>query len=307
VLRSLSLNRIERLMGALMEQPDFELVRFENQPSGGGAGVPDAVVASSCLVLVETKRTRNAIDRDQLERHLNRLEDASERVRCLLVLTPDENRPAKLAGLPDPDGRLNWASFAALDQAIDDLLADKTEVVSEREAFLLRELQAMLLEEDLLSFEKDTVVVAARQAWAEYNQLHAYVCQPGRRFQPVKYVGFYADGKIQRVVPLIVAERDHVRMERGLHKDAFGPIVERLLDLGLREPFAEHKVLLLSAPDDPQTVRLDAAIVNDLRSTAGRVTAYTQGQRYVRLDDLRRAKRTSDLVESGEPGLMTDD
>ena len=41
VLRSLSLHRIERLLGALMEQSEFELVRFQNQPSSGGAGVTE--------------------------------------------------------------------------------------------------------------------------------------------------------------------------------------------------------------------------------------------------------------------------
>src|SRR5713226_5311589 len=109
VLRSLSLNRIERLLGALTEQPEFELVRFENQPARGGAGVPDAVVASSCRILIETKLTRNAVKPDQLKRHLSRLDTATESVRCLLVLSPDENRPAQLADLSDD--RLSWASF----------------------------------------------------------------------------------------------------------------------------------------------------------------------------------------------------
>jgi len=43
VLKSLSLGRIERLLGALLEQSEFQLVRFENQPSRGGKGVPDAI------------------------------------------------------------------------------------------------------------------------------------------------------------------------------------------------------------------------------------------------------------------------
>ena len=42
VLKSLSLPRIERLLGALLEQPEFELVRFQNQPSRGGAGAYNA-------------------------------------------------------------------------------------------------------------------------------------------------------------------------------------------------------------------------------------------------------------------------
>jgi hypothetical protein len=42
VLRALSLDRMQRLLGNLMEQSDFELIRFENQPSKGAPGVPDA-------------------------------------------------------------------------------------------------------------------------------------------------------------------------------------------------------------------------------------------------------------------------
>ena len=49
----------------------------------------------------------------------------------------------------------------------------------------------------------------------------------------------------------------------------------------------------------PQTIRLDDAIVNDLRSASGRVAAFTQGQRYVRLADLTEATRTSELVSEG--------
>ncbi len=37
VLGSLSLGRIERLLAAMLEQSEFELVRFQNQPSKGGA------------------------------------------------------------------------------------------------------------------------------------------------------------------------------------------------------------------------------------------------------------------------------
>jgi hypothetical protein len=44
VLQSLALQRTERLLGALLEQADFELIRFENQPAKGGKGVPDAII-----------------------------------------------------------------------------------------------------------------------------------------------------------------------------------------------------------------------------------------------------------------------
>jgi hypothetical protein len=294
VLRSLSLNRIERLLGALTEQADFVLVRFENQPARGGVGVPDAEVSSSCQILIETKIKRNAIERQQLEQHLKRLDGATESFRCLLVLTPDENRPAELANLSDE--YLCWASFAALDQAVDELLTDKTEVISERESFLLRELQAMILQEGLLGFDKDTVIVAAREAWDEYINHQLYVCQPGRPFQQVQYMGFYKANQILPLVPRILERHDRVRMERGVHRGKLGEAVERLLDLNLREPMAEYGVFILSDKDDQQTTHLNEAIENDLLSDSGRRIAYTQGQRYVKLKNLLRANRTSQLI-----------
>ncbi len=164
VLRSLALHRTQRLLGALMRS-EFELVTFQNLPAKGGRGVPDASITASCCLLVETKIERNAVRRDQLERHLQRLNAAHEAEKVLLVLTPDDTPPAVLSELNDP--RVTWASFADLDQAVEDLLEDPSEVISEREAFLLRQLQAMLEQEELISSANDVVVVAARKAWPE--------------------------------------------------------------------------------------------------------------------------------------------
>ena len=69
VLRSLSLGRIERLLAAILGESEFELVRFQNQPSKGGAGVPDAIIHSSFRMLIETKTVRNALHRPLIERH----------------------------------------------------------------------------------------------------------------------------------------------------------------------------------------------------------------------------------------------
>ncbi|HZL25999.1 MAG TPA: hypothetical protein VFC39_05670 [Acidobacteriaceae bacterium] len=86
VLRSLALNRVERLLGALLEESEFELIRFDNQVAEGGTGVPDAVIASSCRILIETKTSRNAVSVDQLRRHLEKLQGTHESKRVLLVL-----------------------------------------------------------------------------------------------------------------------------------------------------------------------------------------------------------------------------
>ena len=293
VLRSLSLDRMQRLLGNLLEQSEFELVHFENQPSKGGAGVPDAIIQSSIRFLLETKTVRDSVNSPQIKRHLERLDQVTEATALLLVLTPDDARPAVLDKLNDP--RVVWASFVFLDQAIDEMLADNEEVVSEREAFLLRELQKMLSEESLLANANDVVVVAARSAWPEYNKLHAYVCQPNRPFQQVTRLGFYSRGNIHPLVPKIVATHDDVEMKRGKYDGELGKLVDKLLDDELRPEGGVFKVLLLSAPDSPETLKLPQPIPNDKLDKSGKTTAFTMRQRYVSSEALRLAKTTSDL------------
>lgn len=294
VLRSLSLDRIQRLLGALLEQSEFELVRFENQPSKGGKGVPDAVIFASIRLLVETKIERNSINLPQIKRHLERLDEANEATRLLLVITPDDVRPEGLDSLKDE--RVVWCSFAFLDQAIDEMLEDKYEVISEREEYPLRELQNMLAAEGLLASTNDVVVVAARNAWPEYNQIHAYVCQPNRPFQQVSRVAFYSKGVIYPLVPKILESYDDVVMIAGQYSGTLGDLVERILKEQRRDQGGRNKVLLLSAPDSPDTLRLPGPIPNNLKSQSGKPTAFTMGQRYIASERLLVAKTTGDLV-----------
>jgi len=295
VLRSLSLERIQRILGALLEQSEFELIKFQNQPSKGGEGVPDAIIQASCRLLVETKTKRNVVRLDQLKRHLKRLDAATEATSLLLVLTPDDARPNAFDVLQDD--RLVWASFAALDQAIDEMLADDAEVVSEREAFLLRELQKMLMAENLIGSANDVVVVPARHAWPEYQKYHAYICQPDRPFQQVSRLAFYSFGQIYPLVPTIIESHDHVDFIPETHKGKMRALIESATKDGARKEGTAYKVMFLSPPDSPDTLKLEAPIPNDLTSMTGRITAFTQNQRYVASERLKRAKTTSDLVE----------
>lgn len=116
VLRSLSLDRMQRILGELLGQPEFELISFQNQPSKGGEGVPDAIIQSNTFLLIETKTTRNALKLPQLKRHIDRLVDS---VGVLLILTPDDSIPVILN--ESGDSRVAWSSFAQLSQSIDEL------------------------------------------------------------------------------------------------------------------------------------------------------------------------------------------
>jgi len=293
VLRSLSLDRMERLIGNLLEQSDFKLIRFVNQPSKGGSGIPDALIQSSIRLLLETKTARNAVSLPQIKRHLERLDQATEAVALLLVLTPDDSRPSEIDKLNDQ--RVVWTSFAILDQAIDEMLDDKYEVVSEREAFLLRGLQEMLVADNLVANSKDVLIVAARSAWDEYQEFHAYVCQPNRPFQSVTRMGFYSRGVIYPFVPKITAIYDEVEIARDHHKGELGKLVNRLIDEERRPKNGMFKVFLLSAPDSEDTIKLDVPIPNNKVSKTGKTTAFTMGHRYVSSDKLRVAKSTSEL------------
>ena len=302
VLRSLALSHIQLLLGALLERSEFELVRFENQPAKGGKGVPDAIIHASLRLLVETKIERNSINIKQISRHLERLDEANEALKLLLVITPDDSAPAKLESLEDE--RIVWTSFAALDQAINEMLDYKYAVVSEREAFLLRELQNMLVAEGLLTGKNDIVVVAARNAWPEYQEIDAYVCQPNRPFQRVDRLAFYSKGLIHPLVPKIIERHDEVVMAHDPKKQLpidsppsqpVERLVKRLLAEKRREEGEVFKVLLLSAPDSPDTLKLPAPIPNDLKSESGKPTAFTMGHRYTASEKLLAARTTSDL------------
>ncbi len=299
VLKSLSLSRIERLLGALLEQSEFELVRFQNQPAKGGSSVPDGEILSSSRILIETKIKRNSVRAKQLQHHLQQLNSSRESTRLLLVLTPDQSQPSAFKHVTDRQNRLVWASFAALDQAIDELLADGNEVISEREAFLLRQLQSMLVEEGLIGTASEVVVVAARHAWPEYQRCSAYICQPRRAFKPVKRIAFYSQGQVYPLVPSILDMQDEVVLERARHKGALGQVIDKLIDSipqSKKEVGHSYKVFLLSSPDDPKTMKLKGPILNDLESKTGQPIAFTMGQRYVAVAKLAKAKATSDLV-----------
>lgn len=70
-------------------------------------------------------------------------------------------------------------------------------------------------------------------------------------------------------------------------------LVEELEREGSDRLGEEHKIIFLSAPDASDTLVLGHDIVNDLVSDNGRVIPFTQGQRYVWLDQLAANPRTT--------------
>ncbi|MFC6431294.1 hypothetical protein ACFQBR_22075 [Nocardiopsis tropica] len=154
------------------------------------------------------------------------------------------------------------------------------------------------------------VVACGVQAYPEYLESSAYICQPGRAFREGLTVkmcgGFYAQQAIQPHLARILTREDHVpftyeearrREDNGGRDTRIGGLIRASLESEVREEGQEYMVFLLSEPEDRETVVLEAPAVNDTVASSGRPWAWTMGQRYVSLAALRKhgVRTTSDL------------
>lgn len=305
VFERIDLSKVERLLAAASGESALQLFSFENQVrSKRLASVPDARISASFSLWFETKTAPGQVRQDQLRQHLEHLGEGRGYER-LFLLTPDAEEPDTVRRLNDP--RLIWISFRELSQAIDDLLVDGRELVSEKEELLLRELQALFEEDNLLGDPRQVVVVPAGKAYREYLQYGAYVCQPRRPFKPVERMAFYCRGQIEREIPMIRHVMDEVEFSqenadvlRASGEATAGEtaeLIERLLEAGPRQEGDVHKVFLLTGHGDPETVILERPIRNDATDASGRTTAWVQMQRYASIAALQMAYRTSQLSE----------
>lgn len=212
VFERVGLSLTETILAWASGESTLETVLFANQYSTGEGTVPDARIAADFTYLFEVKTARNAIkDLEQLTGHLEHLNEEPERrasKRFVFVLTPDPVRPQTVEDLADKG--MVWFNFAALHDAITEVLDDALLAPSERDRFLLRELQALFEAEGLITHD-DVVVVAAGIAHGEYLESSAYICQPDRFFRPgLTHLGFYAGGVVQPQIARIHAQESRV-------------------------------------------------------------------------------------------------
>lgn len=296
VFARMDVSRLEALLAAATGESSLQLVTFENQVKDGDVrGVPDGRISGRFSLWIETKTSVGAVNRAQLERHLKHMKAGSDVFERLLVVTPDLEEPASIGEIGDP--RVIWVGFTALEQAINEVLDDPVEVVSEREHVLLRELIQMFEDDGLLGTPDDTVIVAASRAYDEYLKYGAYVCQPGRSFrQGLQRLGFYRHKRIEREVPRILHVRDNVDItpdsEAELdggdeHDQALAALIGALLADDARPDGSVNKIFLL---EEPARAHLLPSPVR--HETSG---AWTQGQRYTSFDALEEAETTEDL------------
>ena len=293
VFERIDLSLLETTLASAAGESSLAMVTFANQPPGKGHSVPDARISARFAYWFEVKTVRNTLRAHQLSEHLANL--GTEGDERLFVITPDAEQPAVVSQLADR--RLVWFNFRSLSDAIERASVDPVGNVSESNRFLLRELQALLVDDGLVDND-DVVVVAARFAYPEYLARGLYICQAERAFRGgLTHMAFYASSAIQVHVPriryredLVVFTHDEAAARQGRSEidRLIGAAIETDLGAGTREDGKPYQVFLLSAPDDPETVQLPHAIKNDTVADSGRGWAWTMSQRYVSLADLTR-------------------
>ncbi len=292
VLQRLSLPNIDRILRTLIEDTAFSLVSFENQPKRERS-TPDARIRTGPTIWIETKTASNTVRSGQIRRHLESLGDGER----LLLLTPDDDQPGDLRD------EVIWSNFRTLIKAIEEILEDKSEPPSEKEAFLLREFISMIQEDGLIgSTESRVLVVAAREAWPIYKNLNAYLCQSNRSFQPSTHLAFYAEGAVQPLVPKIKEIVESVNLTRegieyleGDQKNLAEELLTQIEKLYPNNKWTQGKVMFLSEPDDDETVKLKQKIINDKKDKNEKNVAFVMGHGYVTLESLKTASKTSEL------------
>ena len=310
VLSSLSLNLMQQIIGAMIGD-EVELISFTNQPASMRQkyhSVPDAMISGDFKILIETKLQQNAVEEDHIRRHQEHLRNRKN--AYLVILTPDPTCPRVVENISRKDPRVVWCSFNQINNIINDLFENGSEVISEKDAFLLKNFQMLLDLENLLS-QPEVLIVPARFAWSHYLKTSSYVCQPNRTFQKTTYIAFYNRGKIMRKVPRILkAVNEVVFWEEGnfevlsndwsqSDEEKFGEkmkeVVKKSIGSSLYNVGESHKVLLLTGPEEKETICINKEIPNDSVDKNGAPVAFVLKQRYTSAEKLKNAKKTSDL------------
>jgi len=301
---------MQQIIGAMIGD-EVELISFTNQPASMKQkyhSVPDAMISGDFKILIETKLQQNAVKKGPIKRHQEQL--GNRKNAYLVILTPDPACPSVVENISSKDPRVVWCSFNQINNIINDFFENGSEVISEKDAFLLKNFQMLLDHENLLS-QPEVLIVPARFAWSHYLNTSSYVCQPNRTFQKTTYIAFYNRGNIMRKVPKILKTVNEVVFEEEGNFEVlsddwsksdekeFGEkmkeVVKKSIGSSSHKAGESHKVLLLTGPEEKETICINKEIPNDSVDKNGAPIAFVLKQRYTSLEKLLIAKKTSEL------------
>ena len=305
------------LVKEIMEKEDVGLIQYHNQYSKKNSNsILDGAITGSFNYFIETKTGINSVYIDQIQRHLKNYVSKNSNV-ALIVLTPDAKEPKVLKGLKD----IYWTNFDDLTKSINYILEDKEDyfMITEREKYLLLQLKKFFEEENLLSkidfqkYQDDVIVVANNDRYNElYTKHGVYIpSKANKYYRPSGYMAFYSNYRIRKIVPKILGYINSVnlddktfeleelkKVDANISQENLANRLKDILNKEINEwAWGVNKVFLLSKEEDKATtITLKNEIKNDKLDKNGELTPFTQGQsRYVSLEKLQEAKKTSDL------------
>lgn len=160
----------------------------------------------------------------------------------------------------------------------------------------------------------DALIVSGALDHARYLEGHALILgADAQRPAGVTHVGFCARAihehvpSIEADLPNLLFDGSTVRQLRHTGKEIDARAAQLIEDCLAAEPDLEgtsHRVLLLSAPDDPSTLVLEAPIVNT-KTIRERPVSWIVGNRVVPLSALAESPRTTSELDAliGQPRL----
>lgn len=259
---------------------------------------PDGEISCNCQyqIFIESKITPNSIREDQLQNHCKLANPSNG--KYLVYITPDKVKPQKLACL----GLVEWMNWSELYNL---LCSYQYTITDELLRFLIQHLLLLIehivfnrklkkvmqkgkeTEENTIVIDPSDTVIIVGGRWGEsvakiYN---FYACQPNRYFLPAKHMAFYWNHRIKYLFEIVNDPIEAVDIQTipSIHKDYFT----------IKEP--HYKPELRKFFQLKLVKEFKSEIINDTKDKNGNPCAFVQRQRYTTLNQILKAKYTSDL------------
>ncbi|WP_139061619.1 hypothetical protein [Sulfobacillus thermosulfidooxidans] len=289
VLKQLRMPVMQFIIQTLIEEPETDLIVFENQPQGNTSR-PDARISSSFSYWFEVKRVTNAVNEKQIQAHIQLLNNTATSLQRLIVLTPDATEPAALVKYHHHG--VVWSNFNTLYDVLVGLLDPQESPLrlTSTERYLLVEFTEFLEEAGLIHHsEPMVVIVPARVAWKDYHDYHAYICQPNRTFREASHMGFYLNKTIKNQIPKILNHLSNVELTPSPNSSAsLNTLINAMQNQNDSRLGERHDIYFLSSPNDQDTLTLASDVVHHGKPF--------QNQRYFSL----RSFRKPDLTDTSQ-------